>query len=136
MAAEGNTYALVFCMPVMMIDKQGNPKVIEVQLPPGDPETQPIMPRSEVRPGRSSASRRLRGQIGREKPPSGMTARRWVWWIAAGGYPGNYNTGDEIFGLPQQEAADGKVFPCRHQTGRRPARRHQRRARAVRDRAG
>ncbi len=39
-----------------------------------------------------------------------MTARRWAWWCAAGGYPGSYNTGDEIYGLPQQEVADGKVF--------------------------
>jgi phosphoribosylamine--glycine ligase len=30
--------------------------------------------------------------------------------VAAGGYPGSYSTGDEIFGLPQEEAADGKVF--------------------------
>ncbi|STU55793.1 phosphoribosylamine--glycine ligase [Klebsiella pneumoniae subsp. ozaenae] len=30
--------------------------------------------------------------------------------VAAGGYPGSYNTGDEIYGLPQQEVADGKVF--------------------------
>jgi phosphoribosylamine--glycine ligase len=30
--------------------------------------------------------------------------------VAAGGYPGSYATGDEIFGLPQEEAVDGKVF--------------------------
>ncbi|UMX90022.1 hypothetical protein MJ579_01990 [Klebsiella pneumoniae] len=39
-----------------------------------------------------------------------MTARRWAWVYAAGGYPGSYNTGDEIYGPPQQEVADGKVF--------------------------
>ena len=30
--------------------------------------------------------------------------------IAAGGYPGNYTTGDEIHGLPLEETEDGKVF--------------------------
>jgi phosphoribosylamine--glycine ligase len=30
--------------------------------------------------------------------------------IAAGGYPGNYNNGDEIHGLPLEEVDGGKVF--------------------------
>nr|WP_265342574.1 hypothetical protein [Shigella flexneri] len=42
MAAEGNTYT-VFLYAGLMIDKQGNPKVIEFNCRFGDPETQPIM---------------------------------------------------------------------------------------------
>ena len=30
--------------------------------------------------------------------------------IAAGGYPGNYSTGDEIHGLPLEQVEDAKVF--------------------------
>jgi phosphoribosylamine--glycine ligase len=30
--------------------------------------------------------------------------------LAAGGYPGSYNNGDQIHGLPLEEVADGKVF--------------------------
>jgi phosphoribosylamine--glycine ligase len=30
--------------------------------------------------------------------------------LAAGGYPGDYNTGDQIHGLPLEEVPDGKVF--------------------------
>ena len=29
---------------------------------------------------------------------------------AAGGYPGDYNTGDQIHGLPLEDVPDGKVF--------------------------
>ncbi|GHM55478.1 hypothetical protein ECZU51_41480 [Escherichia coli] len=42
MAAEGNTYT-GFLYAGLMIDKQGNPKVIEFNCRFGDPETQPIM---------------------------------------------------------------------------------------------
>ena len=46
MAAEGNTYT-GFLYAGLMIDKQGNPKVIEFNCRFGDPETQPIMLRME-----------------------------------------------------------------------------------------
>ncbi len=72
---EGNTYT-GFLYAGLMIDKQGNPKVIEFNCRFGDPETQPIMLRMKSRPSRA-VPRRLRGQAGR-KPPSGMTARRWA----------------------------------------------------------
>ncbi|UMX86376.1 hypothetical protein MJ584_01920 [Klebsiella pneumoniae] len=46
-----------------MIDKQGNPKVIEFNRRFGDPKLQPIMPRMK---SDLVDSLRLRGQAGRE----------------------------------------------------------------------
>ncbi len=46
MAAEGNTY-VGFLYAGLMIDKAGNPKVIEFNCRFGDPETQPILLRLE-----------------------------------------------------------------------------------------
>lgn len=63
MAAEGNTYT-GFLYAGLMIDKQGNPKVIEFNCRFGDPETQPIMLR--MSPTGRAVPRRLRGQAGRE----------------------------------------------------------------------
>ncbi len=64
MAAEGNTYT-GFLYAGLMIDKQGNPKVIEFNCRFGDPETQPITLRMKSDLARA-APRRLRGQAGRE----------------------------------------------------------------------
>jgi phosphoribosylamine--glycine ligase len=107
MAAEGNTYT-GFLYAGLMIDKQGNPKVIEFNCRFGDPETQPIMLRMKsdlVDLCLAACDGKLDEKTSEwdERASLGVV-------IAAGGYPGNYNTGDEIHGLPLEEAADGKVF--------------------------
>ena len=107
MAAEGNTYT-GFLYAGLMIDKQGNPKVIEFNCRFGDPETQPIMLRMKsdlVDLCLAACDGKLNEKTSEwdERASLGVV-------IAAGGYPGNYSTGDEIHGLPLEEAADGKVF--------------------------
>ncbi|EBF3855172.1 phosphoribosylamine--glycine ligase, partial [Salmonella enterica subsp. enterica serovar Reading] len=107
MAAEGNTYT-GFLYAGLMIDKQGNPKVIEFNCRFGDPETQPIMLRMKsdlVDLCLAACDGKLDEKTSEwdERASLGVV-------IAAGGYPGSYNTGDEIHGLPLEEVADGKVF--------------------------
>ena len=107
MAAEGNTYT-GFLYAGLMIDKQGNPKVIEFNCRFGDPETQPIMLRMKsdmVELCLAACDGKLDEKTSEwdDRASLGVV-------VAAGGYPGNYATGDEIFGLPQEEAVDGKVF--------------------------
>jgi phosphoribosylamine--glycine ligase len=98
MAAEGNTYT-GFLYAGLMIDKQGNPKVIEFNCRFGDPETQPIMLRMKS----DLVELCLAACEWDERASLGVV-------IAAGGYPGNYNNGDEIHGLPLEAVEDGKVF--------------------------
>ncbi|HDJ1441888.1 TPA: phosphoribosylamine--glycine ligase [Serratia rubidaea] len=107
MAAEGNTY-VGFLYAGLMISSEGQPKVIEFNCRFGDPETQPIMLRLRsdlVALCLAGAEGTLDQQTSEwdERPALGVV-------LAAGGYPGDYRTGDVIHGLPQQESADGKVF--------------------------
>ncbi|MEX5413466.1 phosphoribosylamine--glycine ligase [Atlantibacter hermannii] len=107
MAAEGNTYT-GFLYAGLMIDKQGNPKVIEFNCRFGDPETQPIMLRLQsdlVELCLAACDGKLDDVKSQwdARPSLGVV-------MAAGGYPGDYRTGDEIHGLPLEEVADGKVF--------------------------
>lgn len=107
MAAEGNTYT-GFLYAGLMIDKQGNPKVIEFNCRFGDPETQPIMLRMQsdlVELCLAACEGKLDTQTSRWDPRASLGVV-----MAAGGYPGSYRTGDEIHGLPLEEVADGKVF--------------------------
>ncbi|EBJ4738412.1 phosphoribosylamine--glycine ligase [Salmonella enterica subsp. arizonae serovar 40:z4,z23:-] len=107
MAAEGNTYT-GFLYAGLMIDKQGNPKVIEFNCRFGDPETQPIMLRLKS----DLVDLCLAACDGRlDEKTSEWDGRASLGVVmAAGGYPGDYRTGDEIHGLPLEEVADGKVF--------------------------
>jgi len=107
MAAEGNTYT-GFLYAGLMIDKQGNPKVIEFNCRFGDPETQPIMLRLQsdlVELCLAACDGKLDVTTSKwdERPSLGVV-------MAAGGYPADYRNGDVIHGLPLEEVADGKVF--------------------------
>ncbi|EGT4353005.1 phosphoribosylamine--glycine ligase [Cronobacter sakazakii] len=109
MAAEGNTYT-GFLYAGLMIDKQGNPKVIEFNCRFGDPETQPIMMRLQSDLAELCLAA-CEGKLDTVK--SQWDARPALGVVmAAGGYPGDYRTGDVIHGLPIEEIAngDGKVF--------------------------
>lgn len=107
MAAEGNTYT-GFLYAGLMIDGSGKPKVIEFNCRFGDPETQPIMLRMQsdlVDLCLAACDGKLdqKESSWDPRPSLGVV-------LAAGGYPGDYNTGDQIHGLPLEEVADGKVF--------------------------
>ncbi|WP_369309686.1 phosphoribosylamine--glycine ligase [Providencia rettgeri] len=107
MDQEGNRYQ-GFLYAGLMIDKAGNPKVIEFNCRFGDPETQPIMMRLQsdlVALCLAGAKGELagKGSSWDERPALGVV-------IAAGGYPGDYHNGDVISGLPPHETADSKVF--------------------------
>lgn len=107
MNAEGNRYQ-GFLYAGLMIDKAGNPKVIEFNCRFGDPETQPIMMRLQsdlVELCLAGAKGELAGKdsLWDERPALGVV-------IAAGGYPDDYRNGDIISGLPPEEASDCKVF--------------------------
>lgn len=107
MAAEGNTYT-GFLYAGLMIDKQGNPKVIEFNCRFGDPETQPIMMRLQsdlVKLCLAATNGKLNTIQSHwdARPALGVV-------MAAGGYPGDYRIGDEISGLPKEDENDCKVF--------------------------
>lgn len=107
MAAEGNVYT-GFLYAGLMISADGQPKVIEFNCRFGDPETQPIMLRMRsdlVELCLAACAGKLdeKDSVWDDRPSLGVV-------LAAGGYPGDYNTGDVISGLPQQDAEDGKVF--------------------------
>ncbi|NDL65927.1 phosphoribosylamine--glycine ligase [Acerihabitans arboris] len=107
MAAEGNVYT-GFLYAGLMINAEGQPKVIEFNCRFGDPETQPIMlrMRSDLVALCLAATE---GHLDRvssvwdERPALGVV-------LAAGGYPAQYRIGDEINGLPTGEVEGEKVF--------------------------
>ena len=106
MASEGNRYT-GFLYAGLMINANGDPKVIEYNCRFGDPETQPIMLRlqSDIVALCLAA---LNGKLDSTnadwdpRPAVGVV-------LAAGGYPSAYNKGDVISGIPAGDA-NGKVF--------------------------
>jgi phosphoribosylamine--glycine ligase len=107
MKAEGNIYT-GFLYAGLMIDKAGQPKVIEFNCRFGDPETQPIMLRLQsdlVALCLAAVDGKLDQQTSQWDPRPSLGVV-----LAAGGYPGDYRTGDQIHGLPLEEVPDGKVF--------------------------
>ncbi|MBX9714750.1 MAG: phosphoribosylamine--glycine ligase [Pseudomonadaceae bacterium] len=107
MANEGNVYT-GFLYAGLMIDKAGNPKVIEFNCRFGDPETQPIMCRLE-----SSLVLLVEAALAKalDKVEATWDPRPTVGVVlAAGGYPADYAKGDVIEGLDAAAELDGKVF--------------------------
>ncbi len=107
MAAEGNTYT-GFLYAGLMITEDGTPKVIEYNCRFGDPETQPIMLRlqSDLVALCQAALDKNLANLQTEwdpRPAVGVV-------LAAGGYPGAYNKGDEISGLEGIDTSIAKVF--------------------------
>ena len=105
MKNEGYPYR-GFLYAGLMIDADGNPKVIEFNCRHGDPETQPIMMRLK-----SDLSELCLAAI------EGRLADQEIEFIddvaltvvvAAGGYPGDYEKGQSISGL--QKTGPGKIF--------------------------
>jgi phosphoribosylamine--glycine ligase len=107
MAAEGNRYT-GFLYAGLMIDADGNPKVLEYNCRFGDPETQPIMMRlrSDLVELCLAA---LDGNLSQTsvdwdpRPALGVV-------LAAGGYPDDYAKGRVISGLDSADQEDTKVF--------------------------
>ncbi|MDW6002150.1 phosphoribosylamine--glycine ligase [Vibrio mangrovi] len=107
MAKEGYPYT-GFLYAGLMIDAQGNPKVIEFNCRFGDPETQPIMMRLQsdlVELCQTAIAGNLDQAESKWDPRASIGIV-----LAAGGYPGSYNKGDVISGLPQTETEGEKVF--------------------------
>ena len=107
MAQEGNVY-VGFLYAGLMIDKEGNPKVIEFNCRFGDPETQPIMMRLQsdlVKLCLAAVDGNLDTVKSKWDPRPALGVV-----MAAGGYPGDYNTQDEIIGLPTESSSNCKVF--------------------------
>ena len=107
MAEEGNAYT-GFLYAGLMIDPQGNPKVIEYNCRFGDPETQPIMMRltSDLA---ALCLAGVKGELADKQCEWDSRAAVGV-VLAAGGYPGSYRKGDVIHGLADAEQAQCKVF--------------------------
>jgi len=107
MAEEGNTYT-GFLYAGLMIMADGTPKVIEYNCRFGDPETQPIMLRMKS----DLVTLCLAGVNGELAEMSAEFDPRAAVGVvlAAGGYPGDYEKGLEITGLPNKDAEGAKVF--------------------------
>ncbi|ENC6657871.1 phosphoribosylamine--glycine ligase [Aeromonas hydrophila] len=107
MAAEGNVYT-GFLYAGLMIDGQGYPKVIEFNCRFGDPETQPIM----LRMRSDLVELCLAACAGKLDQVEAIYDPRVAIGVvlAAGGYPGDYQQGKPISGLPVEEASGEKVF--------------------------
>ncbi len=107
MAAEGHPYT-GFLYAGLMIDAEGNAKVLEYNCRFGDPETQPIMMRlkSDLVDLCLAA---LDGSLA-ERTSEWETKAALGVVLAAGGYPDDYAKGDVISGLPTTEQVGLKVF--------------------------
>ncbi len=107
MADEGHEYT-GFLYAGLMVCKNRKPKVIEFNCRFGDPETQPIMLRMRsdlVELCLAATQRQLnrKNAIWDERCALGVV-------LASQGYPGEYQQGHIISGLPYKERSDEKIF--------------------------
>lgn len=107
MAAENNVYK-GFLYAGLMIDKNGQPKVIEFNCRFGDPETQPIMMRMKSDLV-ELCLKACEGKLNEVKSEWAAESALGI-VLAAEGYPGDYRKNDEIHGIPAQPAQGEKVF--------------------------
>jgi len=107
MQAEGHPYT-GFLYAGLMIDARGNIKVLEFNCRFGDPETQPVMLRLKS-DFVTLIEAALDGRLDQVSADWDARAALGV-VMAASGYPGSYNKGDVIEGLPVTDAPDTKVF--------------------------
>ena len=107
MQSEGHPYT-GFLYAGLMIDAHGNIKVLEFNCRFGDPETQPVMLRLKS-DFVTLIEAALDGRLDQVSAEWDARAALGV-VMAAGGYPGSYNKGDLIEGLPVVKAPDTKVF--------------------------
>lgn len=107
MAKDGMPYT-GFLYAGLMIDADGQPKVIEYNCRFGDPETQPIMMRLQSNLA-DLCNAAIDGKLDQveaqwdPRPALGVV-------LAAEGYPGSYPKGTAIQGLDSELGADAKVF--------------------------
>ncbi|HIP94540.1 MAG TPA: phosphoribosylamine--glycine ligase [Leucothrix sp.] len=106
MADEGHPFT-GFLYAGVMIDPQGNAKVLEYNVRFGDPETQPIMMRlqSDLVDLLEAA---LQGKLDQQSIEWDERSSLGV-VMAADGYPDAYATGDVITGIPEEDN-NSKVF--------------------------
>lgn len=107
MASEDRPFT-GFLYAGLMIDDQGNPKVLEFNVRLGDPEAQPLLMRMTgdfVAWAEAAVDGRLNEIHGNwtEQPALGVV-------LVAGGYPGSYRKGDPIHGLNAGDDDTIKVF--------------------------
>ena len=106
MAKDGMPY-VGFLYAGLMIDAEGQPKVIEFNCRFGDPEAQPVMMRLQsdlLQACKAAVAGRLAESQLHFDPRVALGVV-----MAAGGYPQQYDRGDVISGL-DKELADTKIF--------------------------
>ncbi len=107
MKTEGERYT-GFLYAGVMVDPQGNPKVLEFNCRFGDPETQPILMRldSDLADMVEAA---IDGRLDTIEPDWDERVALGV-VLAAGGYPLDYRKGDPIQGLDAANSDTSRVF--------------------------
>ncbi len=106
--ADENLPYTGFLYAGLMIAADGTPKVIEYNCRFGDPETQPILLRLKsdlVAHCLAALDKKLDAEVATWDPRASVGVV-----LAAGGYPGAYEKGLPISGLPEQDTPDAKVF--------------------------